>query len=103
MHLLPVVLVAFYELFMWCVSRCPLSLLSLPLCGIRVPWANARTEYFSRGKNKQSLDAIEKAAFCVTLDDTEQRYDLENPVQSLDSYAKSLLHGKCYDRSVQMH
>ncbi|XP_062402574.1 carnitine O-palmitoyltransferase 1, liver isoform isoform X1 [Sardina pilchardus] len=66
--------------------------------GERVPWANARTEHFSRGKNKQSLDAIEKAAFCVTLDDTEQRYDTENPIESLDSYAKSLLHGKCYDR-----
>ncbi|XP_012687850.2 carnitine O-palmitoyltransferase 1, liver isoform isoform X1 [Clupea harengus] len=66
--------------------------------GERVPWANARTEYFSRGKNKQSLDAIEKAAFVVTLDDTEQRYDTANPVESLDSYAKSLLHGKCYDR-----
>lgn len=64
----------------------------------RTPWANARDTYFSRGKNKQSLDAIEKAAFFVTLDDTEQRYDTKNPVVSLDSYAKSLLHGKCYDR-----
>ncbi|XP_053497455.1 carnitine O-palmitoyltransferase 1, liver isoform isoform X1 [Ictalurus furcatus] len=66
--------------------------------GDRVPWAKARTEFFSRGKNKQSLDAVEKAAFFVTLDDTEQRYEPDNPVRSLDSYAKSLLHGKCYDR-----
>ncbi|XP_062318683.1 carnitine O-palmitoyltransferase 1, liver isoform isoform X1 [Osmerus eperlanus] len=66
--------------------------------GERTPWANARDTYFSRGKNKQSLDAIEKAAFFVTLDDTDQRYDTENPVTSLTSYAKSLLHGKCYDR-----
>ncbi|KAM6926356.1 carnitine O-palmitoyltransferase 1, liver isoform 1-T2 [Lycodopsis pacificus] len=66
--------------------------------GDRTPWANARETYFGRGKNKQSLDAIEKAAFFVTLDDTEQRYDEDNPVKSLDSYAKSLLHGKCYDR-----
>uniref|UniRef100_A0AAQ6A2P0 carnitine O-palmitoyltransferase n=1 Tax=Amphiprion ocellaris TaxID=80972 RepID=A0AAQ6A2P0_AMPOC len=58
----------------------------------------AREMYFSRGKNKLSLDAIEKAAFVVTLDDTEQRYKEANPVKSLDSYAKSLLHGKCYDR-----
>uniref|UniRef100_H3CYN5 carnitine O-palmitoyltransferase n=1 Tax=Tetraodon nigroviridis TaxID=99883 RepID=H3CYN5_TETNG len=64
----------------------------------RTPWANARDTYFSRGKNKQALDAIEKAAFFVTLDDTEQRYDTNNPVVSLDSYAKCLLHGKCYDR-----
>uniref|UniRef100_A0A8C6UP83 Carnitine palmitoyltransferase 1Ab (liver) n=1 Tax=Neogobius melanostomus TaxID=47308 RepID=A0A8C6UP83_9GOBI len=64
----------------------------------RTPWAKARELYFGRGKNKQSLDAIEKAAFFVTLDDTEQRYDTNNPVKSLDSYAKSLLHGHCYDR-----
>uniref|UniRef100_A0A8C6USI3 carnitine O-palmitoyltransferase n=1 Tax=Neogobius melanostomus TaxID=47308 RepID=A0A8C6USI3_9GOBI len=66
--------------------------------GDRTPWAKARELYFGRGKNKQSLDAIEKAAFFVTLDDTEQRYDTNNPVKSLDSYAKSLLHGHCYDR-----
>ncbi|XP_035520365.1 carnitine O-palmitoyltransferase 1, liver isoform isoform X1 [Morone saxatilis] len=66
--------------------------------GERTPWANARETYFSRGKNKQSLDVIEKAAFVVTLDDTEQCYDSNNPVKSLDRYAKSLLHGKCYDR-----
>uniref|UniRef100_A0A671RDB1 Carnitine O-palmitoyltransferase 1, liver isoform-like n=1 Tax=Sinocyclocheilus anshuiensis TaxID=1608454 RepID=A0A671RDB1_9TELE len=62
------------------------------------PWAKARSQFFSQGKNKQSLDSVEKAAFFVTLDDTEQRYDPENSVQSLDSYGKSLLHGKCYDR-----
>ncbi|XP_049929896.1 carnitine O-palmitoyltransferase 1, liver isoform isoform X2 [Epinephelus moara] len=66
--------------------------------GERTPWAKAREAFFSRGRNKQSLDAVEKAAFFVTLDDTEQRYDAANPVKSLDSYAKSLLHGKCYDR-----
>ncbi|MGH0138740.1 UNVERIFIED_CONTAM: hypothetical protein FKN15_017567 [Acipenser sinensis] len=67
-------------------------------CYDRVPWANARQNYFSKGKNKQSLDAVEKAAFFVTLDDTEQGFNKEDPVRSLDSYAKSLLHGKCYDR-----
>uniref|UniRef100_A0A670XU61 carnitine O-palmitoyltransferase n=1 Tax=Pseudonaja textilis TaxID=8673 RepID=A0A670XU61_PSETE len=51
-----------------------------------------------RGKNKQSLDAIEKAAFFVTLDDTVQGYREEDPVKSMDTYAKALLHGKCYDR-----
>uniref|UniRef100_A0A1A8ELV2 Carnitine palmitoyltransferase 1A (Liver) n=1 Tax=Nothobranchius korthausae TaxID=1143690 RepID=A0A1A8ELV2_9TELE len=66
--------------------------------GERTPWAKARDAHFSRGKNKLCLDAIEKAAFFVTLDDTEQRYDADNKVKSLDSYAKSLLHGKCYDR-----
>ncbi|XP_005988075.1 carnitine O-palmitoyltransferase 1, liver isoform [Latimeria chalumnae] len=66
--------------------------------GDRVPWAKARTTYFCRGKNKLSLDAVEKAAFFVTLDDTEQGFRKEDPVTSLDRYAKSLLHGKCYDR-----
>ncbi|KAM9807974.1 carnitine O-palmitoyltransferase 1, liver isoform 1-T1 [Neosynchiropus ocellatus] len=66
--------------------------------GERTPWAKAREEYFKSGKNKQSLDAIEKAAFFVTLDDSEQRFEEKDPVGSLDRYAKSLLHGKCYDR-----
>ncbi|XP_066467245.1 carnitine O-palmitoyltransferase 1, liver isoform isoform X2 [Tiliqua scincoides] len=66
--------------------------------GDRVPWAKARQTYFARGKNKQSLDAVEKAAFCVTLDDTAQGYREDDPVTSMDSYAKALLHGKCYDR-----
>ena len=74
---------------------CPNPPSSLPS---RTPWANARDTYFSRGKNKQSLDAIEKAAFFVTLDDTQQRYDASSPVASLTSYAKSLLHGQCFDR-----
>uniref|UniRef100_A0A8C8RYZ7 carnitine O-palmitoyltransferase n=1 Tax=Pelusios castaneus TaxID=367368 RepID=A0A8C8RYZ7_9SAUR len=66
--------------------------------GDRVPWAKTRQAYFGRGKNKQSLDAVEKAAFFVTLDETEQGYREEDPVTSLDTYAKSLLHGNCYDR-----
>lgn len=64
----------------------------------RVPWAKARQAYFSRGKNKQSLDAVEKAAFFVTLDDVEQGYKKDDPERSLDAYAKSLIHGRCYDR-----
>ncbi|XP_006131705.1 carnitine O-palmitoyltransferase 1, liver isoform isoform X1 [Pelodiscus sinensis] len=66
--------------------------------GDRVPWAKARQAYFGHGKNKQSLDAVEKAAFFVTLDETEQGYREEDPVTSMDAYAKSLLHGNCYDR-----
>lgn len=41
---------------------------------------------------------MEKAAFFVTLDETEQGYRTEDPDTSMDSYAKSLLHGQCYDR-----
>ncbi|XP_056285212.1 carnitine O-palmitoyltransferase 1, liver isoform-like isoform X2 [Pseudoliparis swirei] len=65
--------------------------------GDRVPWAKARTKYFSSGVNKQSLDYIEKAAFFVCLDDDEQGGVADDPTR-LDSYAKSLLHGKCFDR-----
>ncbi|XP_068610502.1 carnitine O-palmitoyltransferase 1, liver isoform-like [Brachionichthys hirsutus] len=66
--------------------------------GDRIPWAEARTKYFSSGVNKGSLDCIEKAAFFVTLDDDEQGIIGDDPAASLDSYAKSLMHGKCYDR-----
>ncbi|KAB0404637.1 hypothetical protein E2I00_000645 [Balaenoptera physalus] len=66
--------------------------------GDRVPWAKCRQAYFGHGKNKQSLDAVEKATFFVTLDETEQGYREEDAVTSMDSYAKSLLHGRCFDR-----
>ncbi|CAJ1076000.1 carnitine O-palmitoyltransferase 1%2C liver isoform-like [Xyrichtys novacula] len=66
--------------------------------GDRVPWAHIRKQYFSSGINKRSLDAIERAAFFVTLDDEDQGMRGEDPAGNLDRYAKSLLHGKCYDR-----
>ena len=53
--------------------------------------------YFSEGVNKTSLEAIETGAFFLTLDDEAHGYDPEK-LKSLDLYAKSLLHGKCYDR-----
>uniref|UniRef100_A0A8C7XRK1 Carnitine palmitoyltransferase 1A2b n=1 Tax=Oryzias sinensis TaxID=183150 RepID=A0A8C7XRK1_9TELE len=64
----------------------------------RVPWAQIRKEHFSSGVNKRSLDIIEKAAFFVTLDDEAQGMKGDDPTGNLDRYAKSLLHGKCYDR-----
>ncbi|XP_018418304.1 PREDICTED: carnitine O-palmitoyltransferase 1, liver isoform-like isoform X2 [Nanorana parkeri] len=66
--------------------------------GERTVWAKARKAYFRSGKNLQSLDMVEKAAFFVTLDESEQGLRSEDPVNSLDAYAKSLLHGQCYDR-----
>uniref|UniRef100_A0A673XST4 Carnitine O-palmitoyltransferase 1, muscle isoform n=1 Tax=Salmo trutta TaxID=8032 RepID=A0A673XST4_SALTR len=65
--------------------------------GNRVPWARARLKYFSQGVNKASLEAIETSAFFLTLDDEEHGYDPDK-LRSLDLYAKSVLHGKCYDR-----
>ncbi|XP_051543118.1 carnitine O-palmitoyltransferase 1, liver isoform isoform X1 [Myxocyprinus asiaticus] len=66
--------------------------------GDRIPWAQARKEFFGAGVNKRSLDCIEKAAFFVSLDDDEQGMMGDDPAGNLDRYAKSLLHGRCYDR-----
>ncbi|OCT70985.1 hypothetical protein XELAEV_18037901mg [Xenopus laevis] len=66
--------------------------------GERTAWAKARKTYFRSGKNLQALDLVERAVFFVTLQDDEEGLRTEDPVNSLDAYAKSLLHGKCYDR-----
>ncbi|NXA02832.1 CPT1B palmitoyltransferase, partial [Nesospiza acunhae] len=65
--------------------------------GERVPWAEARARFFSRGPNKAALDAIERAAFFLTLDEDEHGQEPARP-GCMDAYAKSLLHGRCYDR-----
>ncbi|XP_069485554.1 carnitine O-palmitoyltransferase 1, muscle isoform [Ambystoma mexicanum] len=65
--------------------------------GDRIPWAKARAEFFKQGRNKASLDAIENAAFFMCLDEESHGYE-KGRDRSLDGYAKSLLHGKCYDR-----
>ncbi|NXG69662.1 CPT1B palmitoyltransferase, partial [Baryphthengus martii] len=65
--------------------------------GERVPWAEARARFFSQGKNKTSLDAVERAAFFLTLDEEEHGYSSARE-GCMDAYAKSLLHGQCYDR-----
>uniref|UniRef100_A0A7N4V0Z5 Carnitine O-palmitoyltransferase 1, muscle isoform n=1 Tax=Sarcophilus harrisii TaxID=9305 RepID=A0A7N4V0Z5_SARHA len=65
--------------------------------GGRVQWAEARQTYFNTGKNKASLEAIEKAAFFVTLDEESHGYDPEDEA-SLSLYGKALLHGNCYNR-----
>ncbi|XP_019406606.1 PREDICTED: AP-2 complex subunit alpha-1-like isoform X2 [Crocodylus porosus] len=66
--------------------------------GDREPWARARRTYFGSGKNQQSLEAVERAAFFVTLDTTEQGLTGPDPGRALDRYAKALLHGQCHDR-----
>ncbi|XP_058046073.1 carnitine O-palmitoyltransferase 1, muscle isoform isoform X2 [Ahaetulla prasina] len=65
--------------------------------GSRVPWAEARAKFFSRGKNRASLDCIDRAAFFLALDEEAQGFSPERE-ESLSDYAKSLLHGRCYDR-----
>lgn len=73
--------------------RHPAPLLPPP----RVPWAEARARFFNRGKNRASLDCIDRAAFFLALDEEAQGYSPERE-DSLSVYAKSLLHGHCDDR-----
>lgn len=42
--------------------------------GNRTEWAETRQTYFFKGTNRISLDAIEKAAFVVALDDVPYVY-----------------------------
>ncbi|CAB3383318.1 Hypothetical predicted protein [Cloeon dipterum] len=65
--------------------------------GQRKNWALARHNFFGKGINRTSLDAIEKAAFVVCLDDVEYNFDPNDP-NKLDQYGRTLLHGKGYDR-----
>ncbi|KAK3098023.1 hypothetical protein FSP39_015419 [Pinctada imbricata] len=65
--------------------------------GDRVPWAKAREEFFMKGQNKASLQAIEKAAFFLALDDEPQTFDAKDP-SKLSNFGKAMLHGKGYDR-----
>lgn len=43
--------------------------------GERTHWANTRMSYFIKGTNRVSLDAVEKAAFVVCLDDVPYEFD----------------------------
>ncbi|XP_076050360.1 carnitine O-palmitoyltransferase whd [Oratosquilla oratoria] len=73
------------------------TMLGALTAGERAHWAETRDKYFSSGVNRASLEAIEKAAFVVVLD--EESYDY-NPDDSskLDRFGRSMLHGKGYDR-----
>ena len=44
--------------------------------GEREHWAHVRQNSFFKGTNRQSLDAIEKAAFTVALDDEPYEFDM---------------------------
>ncbi|CAF1988912.1 unnamed protein product [Rotaria magnacalcarata] len=78
--------------------------------GERTLWAEARDTYFRSGGNRYSLEAIEKAAFVLVLDEEEFEIGTSNnnsPWSShnersmtgkLDDYAHAILHGKAYNR-----
>jgi carnitine O-palmitoyltransferase 1 len=51
------------------------EMLAALTAGERMAWAVARQEFFFKGVNRHSLDAIEKAAFIVALDDFPYEFD----------------------------
>jgi len=64
----------------------------------RASWAKVREEKLLTDPiNKQSLKAIESAAFVVVLEDDDFEFDPKDP-SKLDRYGQSLLHGKGNDR-----
>ncbi|XP_071534183.1 carnitine O-palmitoyltransferase 1, liver isoform isoform X1 [Panulirus ornatus] len=65
--------------------------------GEREPWAEARSKFFNKGINYTSLEAIEKAAFVLVLEENEYDYCEDDPSQ-LDRFGRAMLHGKGYDR-----
>jgi hypothetical protein len=65
--------------------------------GERTHWALTRRKFFNTGINKTSLQAIERSAFVVCLDDELVSYDPKDP-SKLDRWAESLLHGRAHDR-----
>jgi hypothetical protein len=65
--------------------------------GERTHWAQTRRKFFSTGINRTSLQAIERAAFVVCLDEEHVSYDPKDS-SKLDRWAESLLHGRAYDR-----
>ncbi|KAI6196786.1 Acyltransferase ChoActase COT CPT domain containing protein [Aphelenchoides besseyi] len=64
--------------------------------GERTHWALTRRKFFGSGVNKTSLQAIERAAFVVSLDDENVSYDPEDR-SKLDRWAESLLHGNAHN------
>lgn len=63
----------------------------------RSKWAEVRNTHFSRGVNRVSLNAIESAAFVLSLDEVPFEFDLNKP-ELLDNFGKTLLHGNGYNR-----
>ncbi|KAJ6642115.1 Carnitine O-palmitoyltransferase 1, liver isoform [Pseudolycoriella hygida] len=64
----------------------------------RTKWAEVRAQYFSTGVNRESLHAIESAAFFLALDDKPFELSFDCPQANLDNQARMLLHGNGNDR-----
>lgn len=65
--------------------------------GDRPTWAHIRETVFAKGVNRASLQAIESAAFVLSLDDQPFEFDLNAP-EKLDKFGTVLLHGTGSDR-----
>ena len=63
----------------------------------RAAWANTRKEYFTKGINRISLNAIENSIFVLVLEDTDFEFDASDD-SKLSRFGQILLHGKGYDR-----
>lgn len=72
----------------------------------RTKWAEVREKFFSDGINKESLDAIESAAFVLSLDDEPYIYDLDSSPKDYGHYGKQLLvgngHNRWFDKSFSL-
>eukprot|EP00731_Ephydatia_muelleri_P029750 Em0021g273a len=73
----------------------------------RSSWAEARSEFFSSGVNRESMAAIESSAFIIFFDDSSPTIETQDGnSDQLTSYCKSLLHGTGYnnwfDKSISI-
>nr|VZI47521.1 unnamed protein product [Spirometra erinaceieuropaei] len=95
-YLLPTELEAMFESILGDVSEPAAGekRLGALTAGPRDDWAMARKSFFSSGVNRTSLNAIEKSAFLVVLDEEAFGNDYKN----INAFAKSALCGKCCDR-----
>lgn len=63
----------------------------------RTKWAHIRNTLFNKGINRLSLQAIETAAFVVSLDDEAYETDIYKGAD-LDHFGKTMLHGNGHNR-----
>ncbi|KAG5684907.1 hypothetical protein PVAND_014117 [Polypedilum vanderplanki] len=72
----------------------------------RTKWAEVRDKFFSTGINKESLEAIESAAFIIALDDEPYIFDLKSSPEEYGHYGKQLLvgngHNRWFDKSFNL-
>lgn len=63
----------------------------------RTKWGQIRNSMFNKGINRISLQAIESAAFIVSLDEDAYETDIYKGAD-LDRFGKAMLHGNGHNR-----